>query len=204
MKKAIAIGTVLVLVLSIMLVLPSCSSERGGAITLEGRPLTLVGSEIQVGQKAPDFKLLAPFQLITAEIGKYEVSLSQSQGKARLINVVPSLDTPVCDLQTQTFEAEAGKLKDVVVYTVSMDLPFAQARYCGARNISTLHVLSDYLDGSFGHAYGVLIKELRLLSRAVFIIDREGIVRYVEYVKEISGPPDFDKAAEALKKIVGA
>ena len=129
------------------------------------------------------------------------VELSQSKGKIRLLSVVHSLDTSVCDLQTQRFEEEAGKLKDVVIYTISVDLPFAQARYCGAHNVHNLQTLSDHRDASFGMAYGVLIKELRLHSRAIFIIGRDDTVRYVEYVKEVSQPPDYDRAIGALKKM---
>jgi len=168
--------------------------ERKGAVTFQGNPITLLGSEIKVGQKAPDFRLLAT--------DMKQVELSQSKGKVRLLSVVPSLDTQVCDLQTQRFEEEAGKFKDVVIYTISMDLPFAQARYCGAHNITNLQTLSDHRDASFGVAYGVLIKELRLLSRAIFIIERDDTVRYVEYVNEISQHPDYDRAIEALKSVV--
>ena len=168
--------------------------ERKNAVTFKGTPLTLVGPEIKVGQKAPNFKLLAT--------DMKEVDLSQSRGKVRLLSVVHSLDTPVCDLQTQRFEQEASNFKNVVIYTISMDLPFAQARYCGAHNISNLQTLSDHREASFGMAYGVLIKELRLLSRAIFIIDRNDTVRYVEYVREVSQHPDYDKAIEALKNVL--
>ena len=164
------------------------------AVTLKGKPLVLSGPEIKVGQKAPNFKLLA--------IDSTNVELSQSRGKVRLLSVVHSLDTNVCDLQTQRFEEEAAKFKDVVIYAISMDLPFAQARYCGAHDISNLKTLSDHREASFGHAYGVLIEELRLLSRAIFIIDRDDVVRYVEYVPEVARPPDYDKAIEVLKKVV--
>jgi thiol peroxidase len=164
-------------------------------VTLKGKPLALLGTEVKVGQKAPNFKLLA--------IDSTNVELLQSKGKVRLLSVVHSLDTNVCDLQTQRFEEEAAKFKDIVIYAISMDLPFAQARYCGAHNIKNLQTLSDHREASFGHAYGVLIEELRLLSRAIFIIDRNDIVRYVEYVSEVTQPPDYDKAIEALKKIVG-
>lgn len=170
--------------------------ERKGAITFQGKPLTLVGPEITTGQKAPDFRLLAT--------DMSEVSLEQSKGKVRVLSVVASLDTPVCDQQTQKFEAEAGRLPDVAIYTISMDLPFAQARYCGAHNIKSLKTLSDHRDASFGMAYGVLIKEMRLLGRAIFIIDRDGAVRYVEYVKELTQHPDYDRALEALKRVVSA
>lgn len=167
--------------------------ERKGVVTFKSNPVTLVGPEIKVGDKAPDFRLL------TTEMT--EVWLSESKGRVRLLSVVPSLDTPVCDLQTQRFEEEASKLGDVVIYTISMDLPFAQARYCGAHNITNLRTLSDHREASFGVAYGVLIKELRLLSRAVFIVDRDDIVRYVEYVKEITQHPEYDSALETLLRV---
>jgi thiol peroxidase len=168
--------------------------ERKGVVAFLGNPVTLVGPEIKVGQKAPDFKLLAK--------DMKEVKLSESKGKVRLLSVVPSLDTPVCDLQTRRFEKEADKFKDVVIYTISMDLPFAQARYCGTHEIKKLRTLSDHREASFGTAYGLLIKEMRLLNRAIFIIDRDDNVRYVEYVKDNARPPDFDKALKALKDVV--
>ena len=165
-----------------------------GTVTIKGKPLALLGPEIKVGQKAPDFKLLAT--------DMSEVQLSQSRGKVRLLSVVHSLDTNVCDLQTQRFEAEASRIKDVVIYAVSMDLPFAQARYCGAHGISNLKTLSDHREASFGRAYGVLIEELRLLSRAIFVVDQDDIVRYVEYVPEVTQHPNYDKAIEALKDVI--
>ena len=164
-------------------------------VLLKGKPMTLAGPEIKVGQKAPDFKLVA--------IDSTNVDLSQSKGKVRLLSVVHSLDTNVCDLQTQRFEQEAAKYPDVVIYAISMDLPFAQARYCGAHGIKNLKTLSDHREASFGQAYGVLIEELRLLSRAIFIIDRDDTVRYVEYVPEVTEHPDYEKAIESLNKIAG-
>jgi thiol peroxidase len=171
-------------------------AETKRIVNLKGKLMTLLGPEIKVGQKAPPFKLLA--------MDMSEVELSQSKGKVRLLSVVFSLDTGVCDLQTQRFEAEASKFKDVVIYAISMDLPFAQARYCGAHSISNLKTLSDHREASFGRAYGVLIEELRLLSRAIFIIDRDDTVRYIEYVPEVSQHPDYDKAIHALKSLTGA
>ncbi|MBI4186622.1 MAG: thiol peroxidase [Chloroflexi bacterium] len=165
-------------------------------VTLKGKTLTLSGPEIKVGQKAPDFKLVAP--------DWQEVNLSDSKGKVRLLSVVHSLDTPVCDLQTQRFETEAAKFKGVVIYTISMDLPFAQARYCGARSIERLKTLSDYREASFCRAYGVLIEDPRLPSRAIFIIDRDNTVRYVEYVPELTQHPNYDKALEALSSLAGS
>jgi thioredoxin-dependent peroxiredoxin len=167
--------------------------ERTGVVTKGGKPVTLLGPEIAVGQRAPEFKLI--------DIEWSEVELSQSKGKVSLLSVVHSLDTPVCDLQTQMFEEQAGKFAGVVIYTISMDLPFAQARYCGAHHIKNLKTLSDYRDASFGLAYGVLIKELRLHSRAIFAIDEKDVVRYVEYVKEVRNPPDYDKAVAALSSL---
>ena len=169
--------------------------ESKRTVMIKGKPFTLIGPEIKVGQKAPDFKMLT--------IDSTNVDLSQSKGKVRLLSIVHSLDTDVCDLQTQRFEQEAAKFKDVVIYAVSMDLPFAQARYCGAHNIKNLKTLSDHREASFGHAYGVLIEELRLLSRAIFIIDQNDIVQYVEYVPEVTQHPDYNKAIEALKKAAG-
>ncbi|MBI2856734.1 MAG: thiol peroxidase [Chloroflexi bacterium] len=160
--------------------------ERQGVVTLSGKPVTLVGPQVMVGQKAPDFVLLGT--------DMKAVRLSDSGGKVRLLSVVHSLDTPVCDLQTQRFEQEAGRLEDVLVYTISMDLPFAQARYCGAREVKNLKTLSDHRDASFGEAYGVLIKGIRLHARAIFVIDRDNTVRYAEYVKEVGQHPDYDKA----------
>ncbi len=165
-------------------------------VNLKGKDYTLAGAEVTIGQKAPDFKLAAT--------DSSEVELSESRGKIRLLSVVLSLDTEVCDLQTQRFEQEAANFKDVVIYAISMDLAFAQARYCGAHNISNLKTLSDHREASFGRAYGVLIEELRLLSRAIFIIDRDDTVRYVDYVPEVTEHPDYDKAVEALRNIVGS
>jgi thioredoxin-dependent peroxiredoxin len=164
-------------------------------VTLKGKPLTLAGKELKVGSSAPDFKLVA--------IDWSEVKLSDTNGKVRVLSVVHSLDTDICDLQTQKFEQEAAEFKDVVIYTISMDLPFAQARYCGAHNIKSLKTLSDYKEASFARAYGVLIEESRLTSRAVFIVDKDNTVRYAEYVPEIAQHPDYDKAIEAIKKIAG-
>ncbi len=170
--------------------------ERTDVMTKGGKPVTLVGPEIKVGQKAPDFKLV--------DSDWNEVELSQTKGKVRLLSVVHSLDTPVCDLQTQMFEEAAGKYKNVVIYTISMDLPFAQARYTSGHKMKNMKTLSDFRDASFGMAYGILIKEQHLLGRGIFIIDENDIVRYVEYVKEVGSHPDYDKAIETLNKLVPA
>jgi thiol peroxidase len=171
-------------------------AETRRTVRLKGKTLNLSGPEIKVGQKAPNFKLLA--------IDLTNVELSQSRGKVRLLSVVHSLDTDVCDLQTQRFEEEAAKFKEVIIYAISMDLPFAQARYCGAHNIKNLQTLSDHREASFGRAYGVLIEGLRLLSRAIFIIDQDDSVRYVEYVPEVTQHPAYDKAIAALKNVVAS
>ena len=170
--------------------------ERTGAVTFKKKPVTLLGPEIKVGQRAPDFKLVDP--------NMKEVTLAKTKGKIRLLSVVYSLETPICDIQTHTFEEEAAKNPGVVVYGVSMDLPFAQARYRDEHQVRKMTILSDHRDASFSLAYGLLIKEMRLLARAVFIIDADDIVRYVEYVKEITQAPDYEKAIAALKDVASA
>ena len=167
--------------------------ERKGVITFKRKPVTLIGPEIKVGQRAPDFKLI--------DSNMKEVSSAQDRGKVRLLSVVYSLETPVCDLQTQRFEKEAAKFPNVVIYAISMDLPFTQERYRKEHNIRNIKVLSDHREAAFGMAYGLLIKESRILARSIFIIDGEDFVRYVEYVKEVTQPPDYDKAIEALKAV---
>ncbi|GAA0333071.1 thiol peroxidase [Bacillus carboniphilus] len=161
------------------------------SITFKGNPVTLVGKEVQVGDQAPEFKVLAN--------DLSEVSLENSKGSVRLISVVPSLDTGVCDAQTRRFNEEAANLGDVKVLTISMDLPFAQKRWCGANGIENVQTLSDHRDASFGEAFGVLIKELRLLARAIFVVDSENKVTYVEYVSEATNHPDYEAAIEAVK-----
>lgn len=168
------------------------AQERKNAVTFKGGPLTLIGPELRVGDKAPDFKVV--------DGGLKPVTLASTKGKTRLISVVPSIDTPVCDLQTKRFNQEASKLSDnIAVLTVSVDLPFAQQRWCGAAGANKVQMLSDYQECSFGQAYGVLIKELKLLSRAVFIVGPDDKIQYVEYVKEVTEHPDYDKALGALK-----
>jgi len=169
--------------------------ERTGIITFQGGPLTLLGPEIKPGQKAPDFTV--------CDANLSPVGLKDFSGKIKLISVTPSLDTPVCDLQAKRFNAEAAKLgDDVVVMNISVDLPFAIARFCAAAGIDKVKTLSDYKDLSFGTAYGVVIKELRLLSRAIFVIGREDTIAYAEYVKEITNQPDYDAALEAARKLI--
>ena len=166
--------------------------ERKGVATFQGGPLTLIGSELKVGDKAPDFKVV--------DSGLKSVTLASSKGKTRLVSVVPSIDTAVCDLQTKRFNQEASKLpSNVAVITVSMDLPFAQARWCGLAGADKIQMLSDYQEASFGIAYGVLIKELRLLARSVFVIGSDDKIHYVEYVKEVTQHPNYEKALAAVK-----
>jgi thiol peroxidase len=165
-------------------------------LTHKGKPRTVLGARLKVGDRAPDFTLVAnDFS---------EVTLADSAGKVRLISVVPSLDTEVCDLQTRRFNQEAaGFGPDVVVLTVSADLPYAQRRWCGAAGVDRVQTLSDHRDMNFGNAYGTHIKETRLEQRAVFIVDRDGIVRYAEYVPELSQHPDYEAALAALREVVG-
>ena len=169
--------------------------ERSGIITMKGGPLTLVGPELAIGDVPLDVSLL--------DNDLKPVKLSSYKGKICIISSVPSLDTPVCDMQTRRFNSEAGNLgDDVAIVTVSMDLPFAQKRWCGAAGVDKVATLSDYRDAAFGEAYGVLIKELRLLARAIFILDREGALQYQQLVKEVSQEPDYDDVLEAAKKLV--
>jgi thiol peroxidase len=166
--------------------------ERTGATTLKGKPFTLVGPELKAGDAAPDFDVvdgtLSP------------VHLSDTGNKTRVFSVVPSLDTPVCDMQTKRFNEEAAKLDGVDIYTVSMDLPFAQKRWCGAFGVDRVKMLSDHKDGSFGAQYGTLIKELRIESRAIFVISPDNKVKYAEYVKEVGDHPKYDAALAAVTK----
>jgi len=170
--------------------------ERPGAVTMRGNPLTLVGPELKAGEKAPAFKAL--------DGSLKEVGLDASKGKTRIFSVVPSLDTPVCDMQTRRFNEEAGKLGDaVVVYTISADLPFAQKRWCGAAGANNVHTLSDHRDMSFGDAFGTHVKELRLDARAVFVVDPSDKIVHAEYVKEIAEHPNYDAALAAARKASG-
>lgn len=168
--------------------------ERKDAVTVKGNPVTLLGEEVKTGQKAPDFKVL------NADLE--EVSLEDFTGKTKLLASVPSLDTPVCDLQIKKFNDEAsGISKNIAIIFISMDLPFAQKRFCQAHDIKQVKTFSDHRDGDFGIKYGVLIKELRLLSRGIFVLDKDNTVKYVEYVKELTEQPDYDGALEALKSL---
>jgi len=168
-------------------------TERPGATTMRGNPLTLIGPELKAGEKAPDFTVLSN--------DLKPVTLADSAGKVRILSVVPSLDTPVCDQQTRRFNEEAAKLGNVEILTISMDLPFAQKRWCGAAGVDKVKTVSDHRDASFGAAYGTLIKELRLESRAVFVVDGSGKLAHVEYVKEVAEHPNYDVALAAAKKL---
>ena len=167
--------------------------ERKDVVTMGGKPVTLVGSELKVGDKAPDFKVL--------DTAMAEKSLKDYKGKIKVISVTPSLDTPVCDLQATWFNEDVDKLGDVYVLNVSMDLPFALKRYCAAKGFDKVATLSDHRDASFGTAYGVLIKERRLLARAVFVLDRDDVIRYVELVPEVTHAINYDALLAAVTKI---
>ncbi|MBW1918544.1 MAG: thiol peroxidase [Deltaproteobacteria bacterium] len=169
--------------------------ERPGLITFQNIPLTLIGNEVRVGELAPDVEVLNN-DLIP-------VRLSDWRGQVCLMTSVPSLDTPVCDLETQRFNDEAAQLgPDAAILTISMDLPFAQKRWCGAAGVTRVQTLSDHRQAAFGQAYGVLIKELRLLARAVWLIGKDGIVRYFQLVKEITDEPDYDAVLRHLKPML--
>jgi thiol peroxidase len=167
---------------------------RKGIVTSHGRELTLLGHDLDVGAHAPDFTVL--------DGNAQEVRLSDHGGKIKVISVTPSLDTPVCDLQLRRFNSEAANLPaGIVVMNISMDLPFAVSRFCSAAGIDKAVALSDHRDASFGIAFGVLIKESRLLARSIFILDRDNVVRYREIVPDLSSHPDYEKALQALKAI---
>jgi thiol peroxidase len=169
--------------------------ERKGAITLRGNPLTLLGKEIKAGASAPDVELL--------DNELKPVRISDYKGKVLVVSAVPSLDTPTCDMETRRFNTEAAKLGDnVVILTISTDLPFAQKRWCGAAGVDRVKTLSDHRETAFGLAYGVLIKELRLLARSIFVVDKIGVVQYVQHVKEVAQEPDYGAVIEAVKKLV--
>ena len=176
------------------------TEERKGVVTLKGSPLTLVGPEIKPGQPAPDFTAV--------DTSLQAVRLSEAKGKVLILSSVPSLDTPVCDTETRRFDQEAGKLgAGIEVWTISMDLPFAQKRWCGAAGVSGVKTLSDFRDRAFGQRYGVAIKDgpiAGLDARAVFVVGKDGKVKHVEYVKEITTEPSYDAALSAAKQAAGA
>ena len=170
-------------------------NERSGVITFKGNPMTLLGTELKVGDKAPDFNVVDTTLAL--------VNLATHAGKIRIISAVPSLDTPVCDTETRKFNQEAAGLpENVVVLTISLDLPFAQKRWCGAAGIERVVTLSDYRDRSFGQNYGVLIKELLLLARCIFVVDAQGIIRYIQQVPEVTSEPDYAAVIAAAKALL--
>lgn len=175
--------------------LARCGEVAPRQVTMKGSPVVLLGNPVKAGDKAPDFEVTA--NDLSA------VKFSSFAGKVCVITSVPSLDTSVCDTMTRKFNEEAVSLgDDVIVLTISMDLPFAQKRWCGAAGVKNVRTLSDHRLASFGDAYGVLIKDLRLLARAVFVVDRKGIIRYEQIVSEIATEPDYDKAIETVKKLL--
>jgi thioredoxin-dependent peroxiredoxin len=168
--------------------------ERQGVITFKGSPLTLLGREVKVGDKAPEATLL------DNDLG--EVKLSSFLGKVCIVSAVPSLDTPVCSTETRRFNQEASKIgPEVQILTVSMDLPFAQKRWCAAEGIARVKTLSDHRAAEFGLAFGVLIKELRLLARTIFVLDRKGVVRYIQQVREVADEPDYEAVLAEARKL---
>lgn len=167
-------------------------AERTGVITMKGNPLTLVGNEVKVGDAAPDFTVLAN--------DLSPVKFSELPKKVYVLSAVPSLDTGTCDKETRRFNEEAAKLGgDVEILTISMDLPFAQKRWCGAAGVEHVQTLSDHKEASFGEAYGVLIKELRLLARVVFVVDKAGKISYIQIVEEVADEPDYDAVLAAVE-----
>ena len=160
---------------------------------MRGKALTLVGPELKVGDKAPDFEAVSD--------GLQTVNLEQTGHDVRIFSVIPSLDTPVCDAQTKRFNEEAAKLANVTIYSVSMDLPFAQKRWCGAFGVDNLKMLSDHRTASFGEHYGTLIKDLRIESRAIFVLDKDNTLKHVEYVKEVADHPNYEAALDAARSL---
>ncbi len=167
--------------------------ERTGATTLNGKPFTLIGPELKPGDTAPDFDVVND--------SLQPMTLASTGAAVRIFSVVPSLDTPVCDAQTKRFNDEAAKLPNLEIYTISMDLPFAQKRWSDTFGVDNIKMLSDHRNGSFGHAYGTLIKELRIESRAIFVVDRKNQIRHAEYVKEVADFPNYEAALSAAKSI---
>ncbi|MGO4372417.1 thiol peroxidase [Paenibacillus sp. 2TAB19] len=171
------------------------SQERTGVATFKGNPITLIGPELKVGDKAPDFSINK--NLVE------NASLADYAGKVKLISVVPSIDTGVCDAQTRRFNVEAASLgENVAILTVSVDLPFAQSRWCGASGVDKVVLLSDYKAHSFGEAYGVYIKELGLDMRSIFVIDANDTIQYVEYLPEMTEHPNYEQAISAVKALL--
>jgi thiol peroxidase len=173
--------------------------SRKAAVTFKGNPLTLAGNEVKAGQQAPDFKL----HFFDSAKGMQTITLADVKGKPTILSVVPSLDTPVCQMQTKKFNEELGKLGDKInALTISLDLPFAQNRFCGAENIKNIRSASDYQDRSFGNNWGMLIEELKILARGTYVLDPSGKVVYAELVKEVTQEPNYQAALDALKKLL--
>ena len=168
--------------------------EVANAVTMKGDPVTLIGNDVKIGESAPDCTLTAN------DLSDFQ--LSSLKGKKVILSVVPSLDTAVCDLQTKRFNQEAANLgSEVAIVTISMDLPFAQKRWCGATGSDQIQTVSDHRDAAFGEAYGVLVKGLRILTRAIFVVDAEGVLQYKQIVSEITNEPNYDEVLEAVKKL---
>ena len=171
------------------------TQERTGIITFKGNPMTLLGPELKMGEPAPGFTVV--------DTALNPVTLESYAGKIKVISAVPSLDTPVCDMETRRFNQEAAGFPDrVAVLTVSLDLPFAQKRWCGAAGIDRVVTLSDYQERSFALAYGVLIKELKLLSRSIFVVDEANVIRYIQHVAEVTHEPDYDAVLAAVRGLL--
>ena len=169
--------------------------QRKDLVTIKGNKLTLLGKPLKVGDNAPDAEVL--------DNDLNPVKISSLKGKICVIVTVPSLDTPVCDTEAKRFNGEAAKLgKGVAILTVSMDLPFAQKRWCASQGIENVKTLSDHKEAALGSSYGVLIKELRLLARAIHVLDKEGVVRYVQLVKEVTDEPDYDEVLKEIRKLI--
>jgi thiol peroxidase len=186
-QEAIAYPTLAVATLWPM----ATSTASTRTTTLKGNPLQLAGPQLRPGDQAPDFKVV--------DSTLQEIDLAKTGRGVRIFSVLPSLDTPVCDAQTRRFDAEAEKLSDVRIFTISMDLPFAQKRWCGNYGVNRVTMLSDHRSGSFGEQYGTLIPDLRIESRAIFVIDAENKLRHVEYVKEVGEHPDYEAALAAAR-----
>ena len=165
--------------------------KRNNEVTMKGNPVTLLGPKKNIGDIAPDFTVLAP--------DMSPIKLSDFAGKVKVINVVPSIDTPICDMQVRHFNKDAASLGDVVILSISVDLPFALSRYCAANGIDAVKTTSDHRETDFGLKYGFLIENLRLLSRGILVVDKNDKITYVEYVPEVASEPDYEKALEAVK-----
>lgn len=170
------------------------TNDSARTTSLKGKPFNLAGPELKAGDTAPDFEVV--------DGSLQSVNLEKTGRGVRIFSVVPSLDTPVCDAQTKRFEDEAGQMSDVRIFTISMDLPFAQKRWCGSFGINRVAMLSDHRLGSFGEHYGTLIPDLRIESRAIFVLDAQNKLRHVEYVKEVGEHPNYEAALGAAKSAI--